>query len=80
MALSEYVGRATPAGNQKIIHVAPHSHWRPGKERTEPCAHCGENIVLSKRHVLVEVEDSETGETQRQYVKNETCLSEWFGE
>ncbi|WP_267643048.1 hypothetical protein [Haloarchaeobius amylolyticus] len=78
MALSEYVGRPSPTGGATVVRVAPHSHWRPGRNRTEPCAHCGEELDLASRHVLVEVEDEETGETDRLFFQNERCLDEWF--
>ncbi|WP_435335582.1 hypothetical protein [Haloarchaeobius sp. TZWWS8] len=78
MALSQYVGKAVPNEGGTVVHVTPHSHWRPGQERTEPCSNCGTVLTLSEKHVLVELETPDTDERVRRYFENERCLGEWL--
>ncbi|MDS0293404.1 DUF7576 family protein [Halogeometricum luteum] len=77
MALSEYAGRS-PRGEEDatVVRVVPHRLWRPGRTRTEPCANCGEEMVLSEEHLLVVVD--ERGTRTRRYFREESCIREWL--
>lgn len=78
MALSEYAGR-TPRGNEDatVVRVVPHRIWQPGRRRTETCHHCGEELELSKEHLLVVVD--ERGRRTRRYFREESCVRAWVG-
>ncbi|ELZ26649.1 hypothetical protein C474_18450 [Halogeometricum pallidum JCM 14848] len=79
MALSEYAGQS-PRKNEEatVVRVVPHRLWRPGRTRTEPCANCGDEMVLSEEHLLVVVDEG--GKRTRRYFREESCVREWLGE
>lgn len=77
MALSEYAGQ-TPRGNEDatVVRVVPHRIWQPGQGRTETCHNCGEELELSKEHLLVV---DERGRRTRRYFREESCVRAWVG-
>ncbi|MUV57570.1 hypothetical protein [Halogeometricum sp. CBA1124] len=77
MALSDYTGQS-PVGNEDatVVRVAPHRLWQPGRTRTEPCANCGDELVLSEEHLLVVLD--ERGTRTRRYFREESCVRAWL--
>jgi hypothetical protein len=77
MALSDYAGRS-PHGrtDATVLRVTPHRLWRPGDEATETCPHCGEELTLSEKHLLVVLDEG--GERTRKYFRDEDCVRGWL--
>jgi hypothetical protein len=83
MALTDYVGRAPPDGEDgtRIDRVTAHHVWNVDHESTAACANCGAGLRLSERHLLVRlVSRSTTADVDRRYLCDEQCVREWVGE
>ena len=78
MALSDYAGTTLDERDETIVRAVPHRLWRPGEEQTELCAHSGERLDLSERHLLVVLERD--GTRERIYFRDESSLAAWVRE
>jgi hypothetical protein len=80
MGFAEFTGR-TPQGYGEgtvIERVSRHHRWTVGREAWSDCTHCGSELRLRDRHLLVRLAGA--GEASRRvHVCDERCLTEWVG-
>ncbi|WP_435063623.1 DUF7576 family protein [Halobaculum sp. EA56] len=77
MTLREYVGRPHPDGEATVAHAATHYRWTPGGRTHGRCPHCGADLELSERHVLVTL-SRPAGEDERRHLCDEACVAAWL--
>ncbi|SEO40225.1 hypothetical protein SAMN04487948_102251 [Halogranum amylolyticum] len=80
MELSKYVGR-TPRdyeGETTVERVASHRRWDVDVERRGDCSHCGAELELRERHLLVTLTGRSGNDGERHYLCGQSCLDEWF--
>lgn len=77
MALSRYTGLTPRTLDQqrRITRAVTHHHWTPTEETRAQCDHCGADLNLHERHVLVTTESGDG--TKRHYLCNERCVADW---
>ncbi|XVH30803.1 hypothetical protein ACNS7O_10420 [Haloferacaceae archaeon DSL9] len=83
MGLSEYTGLTPPGFDEgtEIRRIAPHRLWDRNGATHEACVHCGRELALAERHLLVRltVAGSPSAEDRR-YLCDGRCADEWLAE
>ncbi|WP_435126769.1 DUF7576 family protein [Halobaculum sp. D14] len=79
MELTEYVGTRHPNEEATVARATPHYRWKPAGVVRARCRHCGTELELSQRHVLVTLSQPVGGD-ERHHLCDEQCVDGWLSE